>query len=148
MSVHTINTRNKHHIHRPIANLFCFQKGTCYSGIRIFNNLPQSITSLRNAKPQFKVALKYFLYAHSFYSVDEFFACTDDVYYWLMLLCKFSHCNNFICLVCFCMFFDMFHTLLSGDSLRDLWNVCILYMYVCMYLKGHPWRGGCTKAYK
>ena len=24
--------------------------------------------------------------------------------------------------------FDMFHTLLSGDSLRYLWNV---YMYVC-----------------
>jgi len=28
----------------------------------------------------------------------------------------------------FRMLFDMFHILLSGDSLRDLWNVC---MYVC-----------------
>ena len=27
--------------------------------------------------------------------------------------------------------FDMFHILLSGDSLRDLWNV---YMYVCMHV--------------
>jgi len=27
--------------------------------------------------------------------------------------------------------FDMFHILLSGDSLRDLWNV---YMYVCTYV--------------
>jgi len=27
--------------------------------------------------------------------------------------------------------FDMFHILLSGDSLRDLWNA---YMYVCMYV--------------
>ena len=27
--------------------------------------------------------------------------------------------------------FDMFHILLSADSLRDLWNV---YMYVCMYV--------------
>ena len=27
--------------------------------------------------------------------------------------------------------FDMFHILLSGDSLKDLWNVC---MYVCMYV--------------
>ena len=77
-SVHGINTRNKHHLHRPIANLSCFQKGTSYSGIRIFNNLPQSIASLTNEKPQFKVALKNFLYAHSFYSVDGFFACTDD----------------------------------------------------------------------
>jgi len=45
------------------------------------NNLPQSITSLTNEEPQIKVALKYFLYAHSFYFVDEFFACTDDMYY-------------------------------------------------------------------
>ena len=29
------------------------------------------------------------------------------------------------------MFFDMFHILLPGDSLRDLWNV---YMYACMYV--------------
>ena len=47
-SVHSTNTRNKHHLHRAIANLSCFQKGASYSGIRIFNNLPQSITSLRN----------------------------------------------------------------------------------------------------
>jgi len=26
--------------------------------------------------------------------------------------------------------FDIFHILLSGDSLRDLWNA---YMYVCMH---------------
>jgi len=52
-----------------------------YSGIRIVNNLPQSITNLKNEKPQFTVALKNVLYAHPFYSVDEFFACTDDMYY-------------------------------------------------------------------
>jgi len=80
-SVHSINTRNKHHLHTPIVNLSCFQKGGSYSGIRIFNNLPQSITSLRNEKPQFNVVLKIFLYVRSFYSVDEFFACTDDMYY-------------------------------------------------------------------
>ena len=57
-SVHSINTRNKHHPHRPIANLSCFQKGASYSGIRIFNSLPRSITSLKNEKTQFKVALK------------------------------------------------------------------------------------------
>jgi len=32
-----------------------------------------------NEKTQFRIALKKFLYAHSFYSVDEFFACTDDI---------------------------------------------------------------------
>ena len=35
--------------------------------------------------------------------------------------------------------FDMFHMLLSGDSLRDLWNVCMyismyVYKYVCTYV--------------
>jgi len=79
LSVHSINTRNKHHLHRHIANLSCFQKGASYSGIRIFNNLPQSITSFRYEKPHFKVAPKN-LCAYSFYSVDGFFACTDDMY--------------------------------------------------------------------
>ena len=57
-SVHNINTRNKHHLHRPVANLSCFQNGASYSGIRIFNSLPQSITNLKNEKTQFKVAIK------------------------------------------------------------------------------------------
>ena len=57
-SVHNINTRNKHRFYRPVANLSCFQKGASYSGIRIFNSLPQSITNLKNEKTYFKVALK------------------------------------------------------------------------------------------
>jgi hypothetical protein len=57
-AVHSVNTRNKHHLHRPIANLSCFQKSTYYVGIKIFNNLPSSLESLMNEKAQFKVALK------------------------------------------------------------------------------------------
>jgi len=59
-SAHSTNTRNKHHLHRPIANLSCFQNGASYSGIRIFSSLPRSTTSLKNEKTQFKVALKKF----------------------------------------------------------------------------------------
>jgi hypothetical protein len=80
LSVHNINTRNKHHLHRLVANLSCFQKGASYSGIRIFNSLPRSITNVKNEKTQFKIALKKSLNAHSFYSVDELFTCTDDMY--------------------------------------------------------------------
>jgi hypothetical protein len=76
-STHIMNTRNKHHLHRPIANLSCFQKIAFYSGIRTFNSLPQSMTNLKNEKTQFKVALERYLNADSFYSVDEFLACTD-----------------------------------------------------------------------
>jgi hypothetical protein len=78
-SIHNINTRNKHHLHKPIANLSCFQKNAFYSGIRIFNSLPRSITNLKNGKTQFKITLKKYLNAHSFYSVEEFLACADDL---------------------------------------------------------------------
>jgi len=36
--IHNINTRNKLHLHRPNANLSCFQKSTFYAGINIFNS--------------------------------------------------------------------------------------------------------------
>jgi hypothetical protein len=70
-AVHSVNTRNKHHLHRPVANLTCFQKST-YSDINIFNNLLSSLKSLVNEKAKFKVAPKRYLNTHSFYSVDEF----------------------------------------------------------------------------
>jgi hypothetical protein len=78
-AVHSINTRNKHHLHRPIANLSCLQKSAFYSSIRIFNRLPYSVTDLKNEKVQFKVALRRYLNAQSFYSIDEFLMCTDKL---------------------------------------------------------------------
>jgi IS1 family transposase len=78
-SIHSINTRNKHHLHRPIANLSCFQKSTFDSSIRIINSLPSNIQNLKNEKEQFKPALRRYLNAHSFYSVDEFFMSTVNL---------------------------------------------------------------------
>jgi hypothetical protein len=77
--IHNMNMRNKHQLHRPTANLSCFQKNAFYSGIRVFNNLTRSITNLKNEKTKFKVTLKKYLNAHSFYSVDEFLACVADL---------------------------------------------------------------------
>jgi len=99
-SVHGTNTRHKRHLIRPIANMSFFQKGASYSGIRIFNNLPQSITSFRNEMPQFKLALKNF-YMHTPLTLWMNFLhvqmiCITDLYD-----CNFSHCNNVICFVCF-----------------------------------------------
>jgi hypothetical protein len=82
-SAYSINTRNKQHLHRPIANLSCFQKSAFYPGIRIFNILQYSVTNLKNEKAQFKVALRIYLNAHSCYSVDEFLIvliiCNNDL---------------------------------------------------------------------
>ena len=47
-STHNINTRNRHHRHRPNANLSFFQKSTFYAGIKIFNGLPPSVKILNN----------------------------------------------------------------------------------------------------
>jgi hypothetical protein len=55
---------------------------TSNSGIKIFNNLPSSLKSLKNEKAEFKVALKRYLNTHSFYSVDEFLLSKNDSSFW------------------------------------------------------------------
>jgi hypothetical protein len=34
-AIHSVNTRNKDHIHRPTANFSCFQKSAYCAGIKI-----------------------------------------------------------------------------------------------------------------
>jgi len=53
-STHNINTRNEHHIHRPNANLSCFQTSIFYAGIKIFSSLPPTVTVLKNDKAKFQ----------------------------------------------------------------------------------------------
>jgi hypothetical protein len=76
-AIHRVNIRNKNQLHRPIANLSCFQKGAYYAGIKIFNSLPSSLTSLVNKMAQFKVALKTYLITHPFCSVAELLMFTN-----------------------------------------------------------------------
>jgi hypothetical protein len=78
-SVRSINTRNKRHHHRPVASLSCFQKSAFFSSIRILNILPYGVTNIQNEKARFKAALRMYLNAHCFYSVDEFLMCTDTL---------------------------------------------------------------------
>ena len=59
-SVHSINTSNKHYLRRPNAKISRFQKSTFYSGIKIFYTLPNNLTSLKNEKSKFKVALRIY----------------------------------------------------------------------------------------
>ena len=69
-----INTRNKSNLYLPISNLAVYQKGTYYTGIRVFNSLPSQIKELYHNRNQFKRALKIFLYFHSFYTLVEYFS--------------------------------------------------------------------------
>jgi hypothetical protein len=77
-AIHSVNTRNGDQLHRPTANLSCFQKSAYYTGIKIFNSLPSNLRILVNKRTQFKVALKRYLNTHSFHFVEEFLTGKND----------------------------------------------------------------------
>lgn len=72
LEVHGLNTRSKNQLYLPISNLSVFQKGTTFTGIRLFNSLPRTIQSLRNDRTSFKNNLFSYLMNNSFYTVTEF----------------------------------------------------------------------------
>jgi IS1 family transposase len=37
-AIHSVNSRNRDHLHRPTANLSCFQKSAYCAGIKIFKS--------------------------------------------------------------------------------------------------------------
>ena len=66
LSVHKINTG---------INIISF-----YAAIKIFNSLQPSVTILKYDQAKFTAALRKYLHTHSFYSVDEFFMCKNDLF--------------------------------------------------------------------
>jgi hypothetical protein len=70
---HGLNTRSKNQFYIPTANISTFQKGTMFTGIRLFNRLPRTIQSLRKDRNSFKNNLFSYLMNNSFYTVDDFF---------------------------------------------------------------------------
>jgi len=53
-------------------NTVLFQKSVVNMGIKLYNQMPESIKKFDNFK-LFKEELKSLLLSHSFYSVDKFF---------------------------------------------------------------------------
>ena len=72
-NIHTLNTRFNLDLHLPTCNLTLYQKGVYYSGIKLFNHLPQTLKRLSNDIRAFKPALIKFLKHHSFYTVEDYF---------------------------------------------------------------------------
>jgi hypothetical protein len=71
LEVYGINTRSKNQLYLPVSNLAVFQKGTTFSGIRLFNSLPGTIESLRNYRVHCKNNLRSYLMTNSFYTVAQ-----------------------------------------------------------------------------
>jgi hypothetical protein len=76
--IHGLNTRSKNQLFIPVANLTSVQKGMTYSGIKIYNSLPNSILNHQNDRKQFKNKLYRYLTNNSFYSVKEFLDFSRD----------------------------------------------------------------------
>jgi hypothetical protein len=70
---HSNNTRQRNDLHLPRVTLSMYQKAVYYSGIKVFSALPKATEDISSKPNKFKIALKRFLYAHLFYTLDEFF---------------------------------------------------------------------------
>jgi hypothetical protein len=73
MDSHNLETRQSNNLYIPQANLSVYQKGACYSGVKIFNKFPSNIKNVNGNITKFKITLKRFLYANSFYTLEEYF---------------------------------------------------------------------------
>jgi hypothetical protein len=71
--IHGINTRQYYNLHQPLSNLTKYQKGICYSELKVYNNLHPHITDTSDDLKKFEAQLKQFLHLHSFYSLQEYF---------------------------------------------------------------------------
>jgi hypothetical protein len=56
--IHSICTRHSDNLHPPLLHLTKAQKGVYFSGIKVYNSLPQSIKQLSHDAKQFKATLK------------------------------------------------------------------------------------------
>jgi hypothetical protein len=100
----------------------CFQKSAFYSGIRIFNSLPHSLTNLKNEKAQFKVALRRYLNAHSFLSLFKVWNILQMVCWEEMNTCWY---NRIYCLA----FIHMKHTVNETINMPYSWSYCFTHIF-------------------
>ena len=60
-SVHSIHTRQKNHLHKPLVKFTSVLRGITYSAIKAFNKLPLDVTQFQHDKMEFKNAMKKYL---------------------------------------------------------------------------------------
>jgi hypothetical protein len=72
VKTYEIKKRQQKKLHQPLANLKKYQKGICYLGIKVYNNLPAHIKDILNDPKKSEVKLKQILQIHSFYSLQEY----------------------------------------------------------------------------
>ena len=71
--IHSFNTIFNNDLHIP-ENLAVFKKGVWYSGTKVYNNLPPTLKQLTHDVFKFKTALKRFILANVFYTLEEYYS--------------------------------------------------------------------------
>ena len=116
LSIHDINTGNKHHLHRPNANLSCFQKSTFSTG---YHRVQKSswITEQNVKHPQESTHI----HTHCFTPVVKFRMCKGDLEYCFLNVCGILRCK----FVWLCIY-DLFHKMLS------VWHTNVSMVCMCV----------------
>ena len=71
-SVHSINTRSRLKLHKPLVRLKLYQQSSYYNCVNIYNKLPDELAKLILNKKQFLKQLKKYLTDRPFYTLEEF----------------------------------------------------------------------------
>ena len=79
-SIHNNTTQNKNNVIDQIPTYLFSNKYSLHWYIR-YNSLLPNVIIFKNNKAKFREALRKHLHTHSFYHVDEFFMCKDDLRY-------------------------------------------------------------------
>jgi hypothetical protein len=125
-AVHSVNTRNRDHLHRPTAKLSCFQKSGYYAVIRMFSP-PWNLRSLINKKSTIWSSVTNTLKYSSLHSVEEFLTFKNDSY-----VQKFSSLLLYgPCIICV-YFVELFFMLTSQYFGKVfVYDFVILFVFFC-----------------
>jgi hypothetical protein len=69
-----LQTRQSNNLLPPTSTLSLYQKGVYYTGIKLFNKLPNEIKDTILTPSLFKNSLKRYLLSHCFYELEEYYA--------------------------------------------------------------------------
>jgi hypothetical protein len=72
-SIHSINTRHRLKLHKPLVRLKLYQQSPYYNCLNIYNKLPDDLAKIISNKKQFLKQLKKYLIDKPFCTMEEFF---------------------------------------------------------------------------
>jgi len=57
-SVHSIHSRQKNHLHKPLVKFTLIESGITHSAMKVFNKFPLAVTQFQHDKKQLTIVLE------------------------------------------------------------------------------------------